>query len=100
MSPRHAMMKVSKLKAPFGLQSFLQKAAENSLTSATFDLHEGGQQTNILKDQLERILALAEELELEGFSESTEEKVSEIAKDLPEQNVSMNQNPWGNDLRS
>ena len=53
MSPRHAMMKVSKLKAPFGLQPFLQKAAENSLTSATFDLHEGGQQTNILKKQLE-----------------------------------------------
>ena len=56
-------------------------------------------EANIFEDQLDRFLALAEELELEGFSESTEEKVSEIAKDLPEQNVSMNQNPWGNNLR-
>ena len=47
-------------------------------------------EANIFEDQLDRFLALAEELELEGFSESTEEKVSEIAKDLIEQNVSMN----------
>ena len=56
-------------------------------------IYEG--ETNIFQDQLERFLALAEELELKGFAGS-EEEVSKIKKYSPAQNVSMNQNPWQN----
>ena len=54
-------------------------------------IYEG--EANIFQDQLERFLALAEELELKGFSGGTEEEAS------PAQNVSRNQNPGRNDLK-
>ena len=53
-------------------------------------------EANIFEDQLERFLALAEELELKGFSGGTEEEAPEIPKNSPAQNVSMNQNPGWN----
>ena len=73
---------------------FLRGVKAYELVALMDLIYEG--KANIFKDQLERFLALAEELELEGFSRSTEEKVSEVSKDSPKQNMSMNRNPWHN----
>ena len=54
-------------------------------------IYEG--EANIFEDQLERFLALAEELQLKGLSGSTEAKAPEFTKFSSEQNASMNQIP-------
>ena len=54
-------------------------------------------EANILQDHLESFLALAEELELKGFSGRTEEKAPEMSKYSPvTQKMSTNQNPRPN----
>ena len=55
-------------------------------------------EANVYQDQLERFLALAQELELKGLSERGGEEAPELSKYLSEQNVSVNQNPWRNNL--